>query len=257
VTVGDDSVFLFDYLIYTNSSTGISVSSTPQTAASSAGISASSTPTAASGKKNNIATFAGALGGSVGVLALFSLGIAISIIRRRILAARRDRLDNEANGTGDTVSMSGPMPFIPRFFPDTIVSHDPPTYNDALSSTNHNNRPLLASLASSVLGSTVYASRQRSYADIPPNSPPPPLEELLPPPPFPLAFPAPVLDRPADVTIPSISAANRTDLGGDFSSNVTSPHEDTPLLQSSNLNPDTRPRSRTSELSEDSDIDFY
>lgn len=175
-----------------------------------------------------------------------------------MLAARRDRLDSEANVTSDTVSMSGPMPFIPRFFPETIIPPDPPNYNDALSTTNHNNTPLLASLVSSV-----YSSRQRSYADIPPTSPPPLLEEL-PPPPFPVALSAPVLDLPAsaarDDTIPSISTANQTDLGSDSSSNtsVTLPHEDTPLLHSSDLN--TRPRSRAStpslEPSENSETDF-
>ena len=187
------------------------------------------------------------------------MGIAISIIRRRMLAARRDRLDNEANVTSDTASMSGPMPFIPRFFPDTIIPSDPPNYNDALSSTNHNNTPLLASLVSSV-----YSSRQRSYADIPPTSPPPPVEEL-PPPPFPIALSAPVLDLSAnaalDDTTTSISIANQTDLGSDSSINtsvIIPPHEDTPLLQPSAL--DTRPRSRASthslEPSENSETDF-
>jgi hypothetical protein len=176
------------------------------------------------------------------------LGIAISLIRRKILAARRDRLDNEAC---DTASMSGPMPFVPRFFPDTIIPPDPPNYNDALSSTNHNNTPLLASLVSSI-----YSSRQRSYADIPPISPPPALDELPPPPPFP--FPAPVLDPPAVVTIP---AANQTYQGSDSeSSNVSSPHEDTPLLQPSDI--DSRPLSRASstrslELSENSETSLH
>ena len=181
------------------------------------------------------------------MLSLISLGIAFSIIRRRILAARRDRLDNEAN-----VTMSGPMPFVPRFFPDTIIPPDPPNYNDALSSTNHNNTPSLSSLVSSVS-----SSRQRSYADIPPTSLPPPLEEL-PPPPFPVALSAPVVDLPREGTIPLISTANQTDLGSD-SSSVTSPHEDTPFIESSNSN--TRPRSQASthslEPSEISETDIY
>ena len=179
------------------------------------------------------------------------MGIAISIIRRRILAARRDRLDNEANATSDA-SMSEPMPFVPRFFPDTIIPQDPPNYNDALSTTNHNNTPLLTSLVSSV-----YSSRQRSYADIPPTSLPPPLEEL-PPPPFPVTLSAPVLDLPADVTIPSVPATNQTDQGIN-SSSVTSPREDMPLLQSSDS--DTRPRSRASTrslgLSENSETNIH
>lgn len=189
------------------------------------------------------------------------MGIAISIIRRRILAARRDRLDNEANPTCDTASMSGPAPFVPRFFPDTIIPQDPPNYNDALSSTNHNNTPLLASLVSSI-----YSSRQRSYADIPPTSPPPRLDELPPPPPFPLSLSAPVLDPPAVVTIPSIPAADQTDQGSESSdsesSNVISPHEDTPLLHPSEPSDnDSRPRSRAStrslELSENSETNLH
>lgn len=170
-------------------------------------------------------------------------------MRRRILAARRDRLDSEANPTSDTASMSGPRPFIPRFFPDTIIPPDPPNYNDALSSTNHNNTPLMASLVSSV-----YSSRQRSYADIPPSSPPPQLEEL-PPPPFPVAVSTPVLDLPADGTSPSISSTNQTDLAGD-SPIVASPHEDTPLLLQSSDSDNTRPRSRTSTHSSDPSEDI-
>ena len=171
---------------------------------------------------------------------MFSLGIAISIIRRRCLAARRDRLDKEANPTSDTASMSGPMPFVPRFFPDTIIPQDPPNYNDALSSANHNNTPLLASLVSSV-----YSSRQRSYADIPPSTSPPPLEEL-PPPPFPMALSTSghASDRAAGDSIPTPAG---TDQGSD-SSSVISPHEDTPLLRSSSES-DTRPRSRISTRS--------
>ena len=171
------------------------------------------------------------------------MGIAISIIRRRILAARRDRLDSEANPTSDTPSMSGPMPFVPRFFPDTIIPRDPPTYDDALSSTNHNSAPLPASLPS-----TAYLSRQRSYADIPPASPPPLLEEIPPPPPFPLALSAPIPGISADVTIPLISAENQA-LGSSDSHvhNSSSSHEDMPLLQPPDS--DTRPRSRMSTRS--------
>lgn len=87
---------------------------------------------------------------------------------------------------------------------------------------------------------------------------PPPLLDELPPPPFPVALSAPVLDLPADGSIPSISTANQTELGSD-SPSVTSPHEDTPLLHSSDSDP--RPRSQASilslELSENSETDVY
>ncbi|KAF8809964.1 hypothetical protein BYT27DRAFT_7187290 [Phlegmacium glaucopus] len=231
VNVGDDSVFLFDRFIYTDNST-----TSPPTADNSK----------VTKKHNNIGTFGGAVGGSVGVLSLFSLGIAISIIRRRMLAARRDRLDNEAQATGDAPLMSGPVPFVPRYFPDTIIPPDPPTYDDALSSTNHNNTPALASLSSSE-----YPSRQRSYADIPPASPPPILEDIPPPPPFPLALSVLLPALPSSVIPPSITVANQAssnpDIVGNGSSNFTSSSENLPLLQSSYY--DMRPRSRMSTSS--------
>jgi len=171
-----------------------------------------------------------------------------------MLAARRDRLDNEAHATGDTPLMSGPVPFFPRYFPDTIIPSDPPTYEAALSSIGHNNTSTLASLPSSE-----YPSRQRSYADIPPASPPPPLEEIPPPPPFPLAFSAPI---PALPLSPTTTVANQTpgspDIVGNDSSNFTSSSGN--LLQSSDRN-DIRPRSRMStsslESTQNSEINHH
>jgi hypothetical protein len=80
--------------------------------------------------------------------------------------------------------MFGPAPFIPRFFPDTVIPADPPTYTVALA-TSSDNSALLASIGSHS-GQT---SAHRSYADIPPASPPPPLDDVMvpPPPPFPVA----------------------------------------------------------------------
>jgi hypothetical protein len=80
--------------------------------------------------------------------------------------------------------MFGPAPFVPRFFPDTIVPTDPPTYTVALA-TSSDNSTLLASMGSR----SGQASAHRSYADIPPASPPPPLDDIMvpPPPPFPVA----------------------------------------------------------------------
>lgn len=120
-------------------------------------------------------------------MGVFSLGLAISIIRRRRQAARRDRLESQsdsANVSNDSPRMFGPAPFIPRFFPDTIIPTDPPTYTVALA-TSSDNSALLASIGSRS-GQT---SAHRSYADIPPASPPPPLDDVIvpPPPPFPVA----------------------------------------------------------------------
>jgi hypothetical protein len=196
IHVGQNSTFIFDYLVY----------STVNTTTTSAGASTPSPSINPKVKKHNIATFGGAIGGSVGVLALFSLGLAFSIIRRRRLAARRDRLESESlhtNGSDDSPHMSGPAPFVPRFFPDTVIPPDPPTY---MAATNHNSSTLLASLSSSA-----YPASTLSYADVPPSSPPPPLEDvalMAPPPPFPVAVSTlppvlPVGDMP-----PSISGAN-------------------------------------------------
>lgn len=65
-----------------------------------------------------MASFAGAIGGTVGVLALISLWVCVSIIRRRRRTAMRER---EANGP----PMIGPQPFVPRYFPGTV----PPPYS--------------------------------------------------------------------------------------------------------------------------------
>ena len=204
-------------------------------------------------KKHNIATFAGAVGGSVGVLGLFALGLALNILRRRRQSARRDLLDRESlhrvhtNGSDDSPNMSGPTPFVPRYFPGTVIPPpDPPAYTVAVAS-NHNR---LTSLTSST-GST-YSNPHRSYADIPPASPPPPLDEIQPPPPFPDAIPSPpsttrTLHRAAGLphSIPrSGERSHNMDPVGNDSSNSASAPELVPLLQSPDN--DTRPRSRAS-----------
>ncbi|KAF8153766.1 hypothetical protein B0H34DRAFT_719065 [Crassisporium funariophilum] len=230
VTVGQDSVFLFDYLVYTSqdepSKTGNSSGTATTTPLGQTPPSQTIDPSV---KKHNIATFGGAVGGSVGVLALFSLGLAISLIRRRRIAARRDRNDAETlrtNGSGDSPHMSGPAPFVPRFFPDTIIPTDPPTYVDALATNHNTHNGFLASLTS-----IAYSSRQRSYADIPPESPPPPLDEQLPPPPpFPVAISSTANLIPVEgALLPSIPAAERTSHSPD-----------------SSVENDTRPLSRAS-----------
>ncbi|KAF9039942.1 hypothetical protein BJ165DRAFT_345448 [Panaeolus papilionaceus] len=176
ITVNPNSTFIFDYINITTSSTN--PASTPS------GQNPPSTTVDPNTKKHNVATFAGALGGSVGVLGLFSLGLAISIIRRRRRAARRDRRDHESlhtNSSDDSPDMSGPAPFVPRFFPGTVIPAEPPTYHIAVTSNRVEN-PVLVALAGNA-----YADRHLSYADIPPESPPPPDDESVimpPPPPF-------------------------------------------------------------------------
>ncbi|KAF4623136.1 hypothetical protein D9613_002345 [Agrocybe pediades] len=198
VHVGQNSTFLFDYLVYDDGTTNTSTTGPDNTGSQGPTPQDQTAPSASTDQKtknHNVATFAGAVGGSVGVLALFSLGLAISIIRRRRLAARRDRLDSESlhtNSSDDSPPMVGPAPFTPRFFPDTVIPQDPPTYTTAVA-TNHNNNRLLATLASSAYANPPPVTN-RSYADIPPSTPPPPLEDMMivpPPPPFPVAVNAP------------------------------------------------------------------
>jgi len=232
VTVGQGSTFLFDYLVYTSmaDAKGSSTSTPPASPTQLA----NSTPSATqnqSVKKHNVATFAGAVGGSVGVLALFAICIALSIIRRRRLAARRDRFDRDSlhtEASDDSPNMSGPTPFVPRYFPGTVIPPDPPTYMAALAANHHE---------STLLGG--YPAAHRSYADIPPTSPPPPLDDavMIPPPPsFPEAISTPHLpssalpsQREGSLPPPSISRSG----------------EGSRSLQSS-IDNDIRPRSRAS-----------
>ncbi|KAF8200219.1 hypothetical protein BJ912DRAFT_948336 [Pholiota molesta] len=141
VQVGQNSTFIFERLIYTMEEQA-SPSTNPIQQSSP---SPSMDPQV---KKHNVATFGGAVGGSVGVLALFSLGLALSIMRRRYLAAKREQRDHESlhtNASDDSPHMVGPAPFVPRYFPDTVIPSEPPTYMASLAS-NNNNSTLLATL---------------------------------------------------------------------------------------------------------------
>lgn len=118
VNLGINSTFLFDYMIYTTQVNGTSTTSgigLSQTAAAE-------TETAGS-KKHNVATFAGAVAGSLGVVTVFAIGLCFSIYWRRRKSALRERRDRETQ-QGDGRTMVGPQPFIPRYFPGTV----PPPY---------------------------------------------------------------------------------------------------------------------------------
>ncbi|KAF8645619.1 hypothetical protein AX16_007701 [Volvariella volvacea WC 439] len=184
VTVGFNSAFVFDYLVYTQTvnaqRTGEPSSVTEMSNAPSASV------IDEQAKKHNTVTFAAAVGGSVGVLTLVALGLAFSIIRRRRLAILRERRERDSeslhtNGSEDSPHMSGPAPFVPRFFPGTVPP-DPPPYADTEPSA-----------ASSQDTDRTSHPRDTSYADIPPSTPPPPLDDAIfpPPPPFPVAIASP------------------------------------------------------------------
>lgn len=178
VEIGLGSAFLFDYLVYTTTnSTNNASAPIEQTQAASS---------ARPKNNNNIATFGGAVGGSVGVLALLFLGLAFSIIRRRKKSALRDSLERSLRP-----EMIGPSNFVERFFPHdpmdqtqteiVVPSVPPPTYGAALSSpTTGASTPFSSNLGPHSLHAP---SRTLSYADIPPASlPPTPSLDQLPPP---------------------------------------------------------------------------
>lgn len=212
VTVGTGTVFLFDYMVYTTTQEDDTTpDSTINIGPSSTGFSgspvASQLPSQsmdAAAKRHNVATFGAAVGGTVGVLSIFAMGLAFSIIRRRQKAAKRDRQDRESlhtNASEDTPPMIGPRPFVPRYFPGTVVPADPPAYMDSisplLSTANHLQAPLLSSLSPEHHSTSLPGSEDLSYADIPP---PTQLDDgvvipSVPPPSFPMAIatPPPVL----------------------------------------------------------------
>ncbi|KAG5642284.1 hypothetical protein DXG03_003061 [Asterophora parasitica] len=215
VEVGLGSVFLLDYLVYTRTEQNAASNSSSDTATPLAqDIPALSEPDSASKKRHNIGTFAGAVGGSVGVLAILSLGLAFSIIKRRRNYGRRELLSHHqnqqnrtrreqnrdslhTNGSDDSPPMMiGPQPFVPTFFPSTRVpsdsSPDPPPYVESLSTSSpsrsdgsHSGGPAITMVSSA----TLPASYATPYADVPPHFPPPLDDPLSSPPPFVPAVP--------------------------------------------------------------------
>lgn len=154
---------------------------------------ASMSSTAATNKSHNVATFAGAIGGSVGLLTVLALSLAFSIYRRRLHARRRDRAYRRARRGNVSVStihsddsdggppMQGPQPFVPRYFPGTIITttapppYSPPTptsplydQTSALLGAPETPQPLMA-WSSRRTGGVIGDSE--SYADRPPPTP--------------------------------------------------------------------------------------
>ncbi|KAJ8474737.1 hypothetical protein ONZ51_g7014 [Trametes cubensis] len=230
IQVGPDSVLLLDYIVYTqgmSNGAGTSMNGTHSSASSTPGAqetgsgTGSRAPSGGPGtasfsmsqakSRNNIATFAGAVGGSVGLLAVLALSLAISIYRRRMRAARRDRqlrtqnrshsdFDSESfhtDASEDSPPMQGPAPFVPRYFPGTVVPAPPPPYSPPSEQTT----ALLA--AASPVSSPLWApprlpahGEDISYADQPPPTPPPlpedGLDDYFAPPSFQVAISSPI-----------------------------------------------------------------
>ncbi|KAJ3861345.1 hypothetical protein EV359DRAFT_84414 [Lentinula novae-zelandiae] len=195
VNVLPGSAFVFDYLVYTVNEQISSPTSTSNT----------TMPTARANTKDanhrNIGTFAGAVGGSVGVLGTLALCIFLSIWTRRRRSAKRERIEQarerELASARNTPPIIGPAPFIPRYFPRIGPAAPPPyigpTHNVRDTSFFHTSSPPSPNLPPGY-PQPVASSIPLSYADIPPSIPPPPLLDEVeahwialppsPPPPF-------------------------------------------------------------------------
>lgn len=154
--------------------------------------------TSASGRTKNVATFGGAVGGSVGVLCVIAICLAASLIRRRRRSAKRDRRRNRRGGyaSSDTESytsgggsialpedgpqMQGPVGFVPRYFPGTVPAAPPPYAPGDRPLSPNETTPL------SYDDLSPHLDGDEPYADVPPSfnvaiaSPEPPLLAVRP-----------------------------------------------------------------------------
>ena len=142
------------------------------------------------------------------MLAVLALSLAISIYRRRLRAARRDRhyrrsqnrsdpeFDGESfhtDGSEDSPPMQGPAPFVPRYFPGTVVPAPPPPYSPPDATT-----ALLSSTSPVPWAPPRIPApgEDTSYADRPPPTPPPlpedGMDDYFAPPSFPTAISSPI-----------------------------------------------------------------
>lgn len=189
-----------------------------------------------SGRSHDVATFAGAIGGSIGFLTVLAVSLFISIYRRRTLAARRDRRARNSQGrhrsadgnydaesfhtdaSEDGPPMQGPAPFVPRYFPGTVIPSAPPPYvaggspTEVTDSLLRSTSPILSTASSSPWQTHLYIQGGEGgvYADRPPPTPPPvPLDDggyFPPPPPFPVAIASPIPAILANLTSSPLTA---------------------------------------------------
>ncbi|KAJ7782168.1 hypothetical protein B0H14DRAFT_2960229 [Mycena olivaceomarginata] len=171
LNLAPNSMFILDYILVTQNVADTPSSSIPIHSQSSTPSSTDGTTT-----KKGRDSFAGAVAGSLGVLGILCFGTAFSIYRRRRLAARRERLER---GTArPPAPMSGPAPFVPRYFPGTVVPSVPPPYapsDTASSVSSHTHTAELAAVSVPLLA-THPAQTYDADIDIAP-----PLDEIAPP----------------------------------------------------------------------------
>ncbi|KAJ7740906.1 hypothetical protein DFH07DRAFT_1064075 [Mycena maculata] len=165
LNLAPNSALILDYIVVTQNvpdSSSVVAAETIQplvTQSVSQSSSPSSTSTTDGGTtKKDRATFAGTLGGVLGVLGTICFGTAISIYRRRKLAARRERRER---GDAPPATMLGPATFVPRYFPGTVAHNTPPPYapSDASSVSSHHASQVGASEP------LLLQSDQRAYTD--------------------------------------------------------------------------------------------
>ncbi|KAJ3825763.1 hypothetical protein EV361DRAFT_892932 [Lentinula raphanica] len=180
VNILPGSVFVLDYLVYTVAEQGLSPSPTSSTMSPSASTNAKNTD------HRNIGTFAGAVGGSVGVLGTLAFCLFLSIWTRRRRSAKRERLEQarerELAASRNIPPIIGPAPFIPRYFPRINPAAPPPyvgpSHNVQDTSFFHTTSPpspVTESNLPPLYVAPATSSNPLTYADIPPSTPPPPL----------------------------------------------------------------------------------
>ncbi|CAK5271502.1 unnamed protein product [Mycena citricolor] len=115
ITLGDDSVFIIDYFVVTQSV--VALAGSPSAASSSSigpPLVTGAVSDASAQTKSGRASFVGVVAGVVGSLALLASSIALSLIIRRRNSQRRNRLHGPAPApaTDDEAAV-----FVPRYFP--------------------------------------------------------------------------------------------------------------------------------------------
>lgn len=242
VTLIDNTGFSLDYLKYTSSPSNpnfLHARQEPSASVTDPSVSSvtASAPSSSSppqpNKKRNITTFAAAVGGSVGVLALLSLGLAISIIRRRRVAAKRERLEREdpeyllrqQQQLGMAQTGSNDVVFIPRYFPGTEIppqpsalppGDSPPPYTPPVAPPNVANHHDLATRGTGRAAANTVAQNPAFTYALPPFHPPMRSPYLHHPPPRPSDSPeltyadippdSPPPPPPPELPLPSLSS---------------------------------------------------